>query len=45
MKFNENCLKGSGDKEGARKCYGRTDRLTEGLTEEGQSYNPPLKRD
>ena len=37
MKFNENRSKGSGDMELTRKCYGWTD----GLTDEGHSYNPP----
>ena len=40
MKFHENRSKGSGDMEHTRKCYGRTD----GMTDAGHSYNPlPLR--
>ena len=37
MKFHEYQSKSSGDMERTRKCYGQTD----GLTDEGHSYNTP----
>ena len=44
VKFNENRPKGSRGMRRTRKCYGRNDRLTDGLTDglidEGHSYNP-----
>ena len=44
VKFNENRPKGSRGMRRTRKCYGRKDRLTDwltdGLTDEGHSYNP-----
>ena len=39
MKFSENRQKGSRNMERTRKCYGRNDGLTDGLTDEGHSYN------